>query len=262
MRLREAIRGIVDHSLGAIQRHIATKTASAGLASTAASSTPVEQAQPQQQPQQQQQQQAIAGANGYYHATNGDMTNGAAQTYTMASQNLQHPDHGHYQSEQPFYPDPQSTTMPSYASASLQAYTNASYTADDMKPNIEAQLNAGLQQYATQQPQPTPPTFNSHTHPPPQDSYHNTTPQAGPTAWRDFTQGVMTNMPSGSDYAATLMALQNPAHAAKDGTADMHPHSNMTMAALGGMQIPPQVNGGQPWPLIHYGSQGTNAPGQ
>ena len=186
-----------------------------------------------------------------------------------------------YQSEQSFYPDPQTTSMPPYASASLQAYNNANaYTPDagDLKPNIEAQLNAELQysnaqhaqQQAPQQPQhqPTPPSFPTQQPPPPHSFTPQPPPQAGPTAWRNFTEGVMTNMPShGSDYAQTLMALQNPG--AKEGAAgggggsgagDMHSASQLTMAALGGLQMPVQgglggagAEGQQAWPLIHYG---------
>lgn len=275
LRLREAIRGIVDYSLGNIQRHIAAKTASAGLASTVPSSTPVQQPEPQPQ----HQQQAVAGANGYYHAANGDVTSIAAHTYPINNQPMQ-PQDQTYQSEQSFYPDPQTTSMPPYASASLQAYNNGhAYTPDagDLKPNIEAQLNAELQysnaQHAQQQQppqQPTPPSFPPHQQqqqqPPPHPFTPRAPPQAGPTAWRNFTEGVMTNMPShGSDYAQTLMALQNPgSQAAKDGSAgnngEMHSASQLTMAALGGLQIPVQgglggagAEGQQAWPLIHYG---------
>lgn len=252
LRLREAIRGIMDYALGNIQRHIAAKTASAGLASTTPSSAAVEHAQPPHQ------QQVIAGANGYYNAANGDMANGASPAYPMNNPGIQHPEQNHYQSDQTFYPDPQATSMPPYASASLQAYNNGTYSEPDMKPNIEAQLNAGLQ-YANPQAQPTPP-FNGH---PAQNGFQNTPPQAGPTAWRSFTEGVLTNMPSGSDYAQTLMALQNPAsHAAKEGTPDIHNSSTMTMAALGGLQHMTAPDGGQPWPLIHYGGTTSNAPGQ
>ena len=249
----------MDFSLGNIQRHIAAKTASAGLASTAASSTPVEQAQPQHQ------QQVMPGANGYYSAANGDVANGSAHAYSANNPSMQHQDQPQFQSEQPFYPDPQNTSMPPYASASLQAYNNSTYSDADMKPNIEAQLNAGLQ-YANAHPQPTPPTFNAHVPPPQnQNGFQGATapPQAGPTAWRNFTEGMMTNMPSGSDYAQTLMALQNPSQQGKDGTPEMHSATNLTMAALGGLQAPPQTHdGGQMWPLIHYGGPSGNVAGQ
>ena len=204
----------------------------------------------------------MPGANGYYNAANGDMANGASQTYPIANQGMPHQDQGQYQSEQPFYPDPQTTTMPPYASASLQAYNNAPYSDADMKPNIEAQLNAGLT-YANPQTQATSSTFNAHGQPA-QNGYRSTQPQGGPTDWRDFTQVVMHNMPSGANYAQTLMALQNPSsHVAKDSAPDVHPTANLPMAALGGLQqLPPQHDGGQPWPLIHYGNPNANASGQ
>lgn len=204
----------------------------------------------------------MAGANGYYHPANGDVPNGAGQTYPMAGQELQPQpqDQGSYRSDQPFYPDPQTTSMPPYASASLQAYNNGTYSDADMKPNIEAQLNASMQ-YANPPPQTTPTAFSGHAHAAPHNGYQTTPPHAGPTAWRNFTEGVMTNMPSGADYAQTLMALQNPAHTpTNDGTAGMHSAGNMTIPALGGLQLPAQMGGGQPWPLIHYGGTGANAP--
>lgn len=189
------------------------------------------------------------------------MTNGAGQAFPMTGQELPHQDQGNYQPDQPYYPDPQASSMPSYASASLQAYNNGAYSEADMKPNIEAQLN-GIQ-YANPQAQTTPVGYNSsHGHPTPQSTYPNT-PQVVQTTWRNFTEGVMTNMPSGSDYAQTLMALQNPSHAAaKDATGGIHSTGNMTIAPMAGMQIPTHIDSGQPWPLIHYGGTMPNAPGQ
>lgn len=244
----------MDYSLGNIQRHIAAKTASAGLASTVASSTPVEQ------PRHQHHSQAIAGANGYYNAANGDVSNGAAQTYSVPGQEMQQHDQNTYQTSQAYYAEPQATTMPPYASASLQAYNNGAYGEADMKPNIEAQLTASMQ-YTNPAQQTTPTGFAGHPHPSPHPSFQATPPQAGPSAWRNFTEGVMTNMPSGSDYAQTLMALQNPAHAAAN-DGGLYSAGNMNIPALGGLQLPAQMGGGQPWPLIHYGGTGANVPGQ
>lgn len=200
--------------------------------------------------------------NGYYApADPGNIANSAPSMHPVTNQVGQDHSPAQYQSANHFYPDPQSTNLPQHTPAGMPQYDNTVYNnGADMKPNVEAQLQAELQQHNAPQGQPAPPAFSAF---PTQNGYQVTAPQAGPAAWRDFTQGVMTNLPSGSEYAQTLMALQNHAHASKDGTPDMQTTTTMNMAALGGMQMSPQDGGHmQTWPLIHFGPSGGSVGGQ
>lgn len=208
----------------------------------------------------------LASANGYYApAAAAEMPHAATHTYPAASQPVQEPAPAQFQAAGHYYPEPQSTTMPPYASAAMQPYDAQVYSGADMKPTIETQLSAELQHPAPppqpqSQPQPPQPTYTAF---PVQNGYQAVAPQAGPAAWRDFTEGVMGNLPSGSEYAHTLMALQNHAHTNKDGTPDLQTATTMNMAALGGMQMPAQEAGHlqQAWPFIHFGPSGGVAPG-
>ena len=260
-RLQEAIRNVIDSSLANISRHLAAKTASAGLASAGSPTSPTGHAQPQQQ-------QIFPAANGYAHAysnggTTGDMSNGSSQTYSMSAQGSGPPQNA-YPSNTHLYPEHQSGSMPPYTSATAQAFDPAKYIAQDMKPAIEVQLNAHRSALPQQQvpqsqaahlaqhvPQLTPhaaPTpFLAAFQSPVQDQASFNPPATslaatGPAAWRNFTE-MIPNI-SGQDYMASTNGLMSLGQ--KQDGVDM---SAANVASMGGLQM---AASNQPWPLVSY----------
>ena len=261
-RLREAIRGIIDTSLVSISRHLAAKTASAGLASSGSPTGPADQ----------QQQQVFPDANGYANAyanntTSADISNGSQPAYAIGhrgsdptQQQNPYPQGGH------FYPEPQSGSMPPYAPATIVQFDTSAYSTEDIKPNLDAQLNAHnamtQPQVSHQQPTHATPQLTPHqpsanfmaafqSQPASQNGFHTTTqavamPHSGPAAWRDFTNNMGMAM-GGQDY-------MNSASNALIALASDKPHgldmSAANGASMGGMHIPP--DGQQPWPLIQF----------
>ncbi|KAF7191185.1 Transcriptional activator protein acu-15 [Pseudocercospora fuligena] len=237
-----AIRGIVEFSLGNIQRHLAAKTASAAVASASSPTTS----------DHQQAQQLYNATNGYsteYTAQNGDVNQGQAYAQDQ-SQNNYPPQSFAYAHAHP----PAQNSNGIY-----NTFDGSGYSGEEAKPNIEAELVASMAQQQAQQPAPTNfmaafqspnPQVSNGFQQSPQTATMNSVqayPQAGPAAWRHFADSMMTNV--AGDYnlpAGALMSLTGKS----DGSGDM---TGMTM---GNIPLPTGDANGQPWPLIHYNSSG------
>ncbi|KAK4504236.1 hypothetical protein PRZ48_005152 [Zasmidium cellare] len=246
-QLQQAISGIIDFSLSNLNRHIAAKTASAAVASTVSPTT-------QEQTAAQSLYDSTNGSDTYY--TNGTGSHDMTQSQGQAYMNGQH---GHQDQSQNYpasgaytYPGVQNGAM-AYTQNNMAAYDTSAYSSEEAKPNIEAQLHAAAQEAAmSSQPQTSnflaafqSPTaqVNGFQQSPQQANY----PQAGPAAWRHFTNAMMTNV-SGQEYiqtpAGALMALSGGK--AGDGSIDL-----AATATMGNIPMP---NDGttQPWPLLQY----------
>jgi hypothetical protein len=271
-RLRDAVRSIVDNSLAHINRHLTAKTASAAIASSSSPVGPTAQ--------EQQSQPAYEQNNDYYSgnhaAANGDMSANQQRHYsvdgqaTHSEQPQQYQTSGHYG-----YADAPNTNAAQYQPSTMPAYDASGYNAEDMKNNIEAQLNAELG-HATSHQQ-TPRAAQSANYmgafqsPVQQNGFQQAAapagmpqahPNAGPAAWRHFADNMISvngqaDM-NGQQYsmgpAHSLMALQNTV--SKTDTSMAAPAAVPTAmntgaaGSFGGMQMP--VDGAQAWPMISY----------
>lgn len=247
--LQNAIRSVVDFSLNHISGHIAAKTASAAVASTA---SPVSDHN-----QQQQMYDGTNGTNGYYANSSAtqDLNGAHGQAYSEAQQGQQ----GHYPAPAQYtYPTTQANGI-SYTAANTAGFDAAAY-AGDQKPNMDAELAAHTASLAAHQPAAT--TFLQAFQSPPQVSngFPQTPhaavmngqpvyPQAGPAAWRNFADNMMSNV-SGHDYVNSAGGLMGLGNGKTDGSL-----SEMAVATMGNLQVP-AGDPNQPWPLIHYNGGG------
>ncbi|CAK4034358.1 Activator of stress 1 [Lecanosticta acicola] len=251
--LQSAVRGIIDFSLDHISAHVAAKTASAAVTSTA--SPPSQDQTPAQQPYEN-----ANSANGYYseHSGTQDLNGVQHPAYNEAQQ-------GHASQGPATYPPPTQypygTAQPNgipYATTTPAGFDTAAYPSDQ-KPDMEAELAAHTASIATPQ-QPVPSNFmqaisspapgSSGFQQPPQVAVMNgqaAFPQSGPAAWRHFADNMMTNV-SGQDYMNSAGALM--AMSAGKPDASVLP-SEMAVATMGNFQVP-AGDPNQPWPLIHY----------
>ncbi|KAK3725997.1 hypothetical protein LTR37_000145 [Vermiconidia calcicola] len=242
-RLREALRGIVDTSLANVGRHLAAKTASAGLAS---SGSPVSATNGEQS------QQMYQGANGYHHSYAEGTANpnmGNQQSYTGAEQH-QSQHRNHYPPPNQYYSGPQPETMPTYPG--MGQFDANPYQGEDAKPNLDGPLNPHIHPSMSQPPPPQPaqhPNFMAafQQPPAPQSGYDAgaqslSMSYSGPAAWRSFTDNMMTNMSGGQDYMSPANALMS---------LGGEKHVGMEMASIGGVQMPENAQQ-QHWPAILY----------
>lgn len=269
-RLKETLYiNYVEPSLAQVRQYIATKTASAGLASVDASASPVEQPQ---QPHSATDPNAFSNpfGNGTANAEGASdnqstyVVNGRASSHNQSQPQAHYPI-GHY------YTDGQPTSMQPYMGSFDGSYT------EDIKPNID-QMNAHNVMTHQQVPHQTPShpqqqqmtphqapsnfmaAFQSPT---PQNGFHpspahcNMQMHSGPAAWRHFADGMMTNvgdpnyMNSTMNSANALMALQSDK---SHGGMDMN--AAASVASMGAMHMAPDGQHVQPWPLIYNSEHG------
>ncbi|KAK4628649.1 Transcriptional activator protein acu-15 [Fulvia fulva] len=255
--LQQAIKALVDFSIGNISRHISAKTAAAAVASAIAQSPTT------QDSTQSQNQQAYDNSNstgGYYpNGTNGDITAAQHQGYAETPQVHQEQTQNAYPSGNQFatYPNTQSNGIPGSA-----AYDTAAYSGEESKPVIDAQYAA---HGATQQtPQPT--NFMAAFQPQVTNGYqpnplnplagsmngHQVFPHEGPAAWRHFATSMMTNVSAPDDmHSAGLMASSS-----SHGSSAEPPIDLTAAAAMGNLQMPTGQMGNA-WPFVQYGGVGT-----
>lgn len=240
-QLVASIRAIIEFSLGNIQRHLAAKTASAAITST---SSP-------EQPTQQLYNATNGYSNDYSAQTNGDMNQSQAYAQDQTHNNYP-PQNFAYAHAHP--PAPTSNGM--YNTQANIAFDSSAYTTEESKPNIEAELVASMAQQQAQQPAPTnfmaafqspnPQVTNGFQHSPQTATLNGPAyPQAGPAAWRHFTDSMMTTV-NGPDYNLPAGALISLNGKSADGSTDM------AAMSMGNMPLPTGDASGQPWPLIHY----------
>ncbi|KAM3424816.1 hypothetical protein BST61_g6797 [Cercospora zeina] len=250
-RLQAAIRTVVDFALGNIQRHLAAKTASAALPATSSPTEPHTQAYTNEYSEQQR----------YTNGHSSDDLNGSAR---RAYANV-HADQSHYpQAGQYTYPPAHENGV--YPQTGIDSYAQSSY-AEDSKPNIEEQLlqATSIAQQAQQasadnflaayQAASAAESKGYHHRPTTARMNDQTSPPAGPAAWKHFAASI-PNL-AGHEYmnsAASLMALSGGK--ATDGmNPDMVAAAQMSNVHL------PHADGVQaPWPLSHY-SGGNNGQG-
>lgn len=271
-RLQIALRNIVEWSIGNVNRHLVAKTASAAVSgSSSGQETPTHQL-PERPAVYNQATPVDYTQQAPHYPTNTDPIQQQQQAYAM-----QPP------------PPPMHTADSGYSTASTYTYTDAqqplaaAYNTngyydqqqEDMKPNIEAQLVA-MQPATAQGPAHG---FLQAVYSPTDSSVHGfSSPAAavggqpvGPTAWRNFAEGLgMVGMqmggngsPAGFDsnpYVAQPMQQQTPL--ATPAAYAQQPVAVMgnTAAVFGEMQMPmPQSQQSQQqgmgtleWPLIQY----------
>ncbi|KAI6884397.1 hypothetical protein KC360_g4276 [Hortaea werneckii] len=235
-KLEAAIRNIVDYSLTHINRRLAEQTASAASAAIAS-----EAQQPglnaQQQPQPHQHQPQSFGGQEYY-ATSTHYPYQA--TESNPNQYQQNP------------------------ATAMQHYDGSSYNAEGMQHNIEAQLNAELNNANAHSSQhQTPSNFAMAFQPPPQLPSHAAfTSQppfpSGSAAWRHFADNMMvpTLQHAAADLhqfpaaTANMGALQSTG---SDGSGSGLSAPMAAAATFGEMQMPTDPT--QTWPgiAIQYG---------
>jgi hypothetical protein len=222
--------------------------------------------------EQQQHQQVFHSANGYnnlFENPNPEATNETQQPYAI---NSRPPGHTQtpaaYSAGGQYYTDTQPAQVQSYIGA-----FDTSYTAEDIKPNIDAQIHthnvinhpqaphqpASQQPHHTSQmtPQQAPAGFIAAFQPQtPQNGFQPPNPNmqfqhSGQAAWRHYADTIIPNM-SSQDYmnsASALMALQgDKSHAGMDMSAAA------SVASMGAMHMTP--DGQQPWPLIYNSGDG------
>lgn len=148
------------------------------------------------------------------------------------------------------YPEVQNGAM-AYSSGNIAGFDASAYSSEEAKPNIEAQLHHAVAHDPSMASQAQASNFlaafqsptqvnNGFQQSPQQANF----PQAGPAAWRHFTNSMMTNV-SGQEYmpnpAGALMALSG----GKAGEMDI------ATAAMGNFPMP-NDGSAQPWPLLQY----------
>ncbi|TKA73612.1 hypothetical protein B0A49_07950 [Cryomyces minteri] len=249
-RLQLAIRNIVDAAVGEISRHLATKTASAAVATAnmAASSHSPERNRPHQS-QSQDPYGAPYHSHGFptAHTNNTGINSPSTTTYlppddpSLAQNQGAYPTTTHYA-----YPEPSSVSVSSYPQSAVVAYEvpqppySVATGADQvLKPDVSAHLAAPLPQSQPMAPPPNTYMFGS---PPTQAPY-----AGGPIAWRQFTEGMVDHL-GPHEYltsANALMALGGR-DAQSSGVGDVGASAVMPEAGVGAQSE------GQSWPLMTY----------
>ncbi|KAH9828484.1 Activator of stress 1 [Teratosphaeria destructans] len=265
-KLQEAVRNIIEYSIGNINRHLTAKTASAAIATATAAAVPPDATNGQEQ---QDPQQTYEHNNDYYSGGSASATNTDRQRqYSVDGQT-----HAGQAQAAPFTDAvPQYYQQHQYAAQAMAAYNNATYDPDAMKSNIEAQLNTELgagadgsssQHTSPQHAQATTQYMAAFQSPAQQSAFQApSTPAAmqpgafqnsGHAAWRHFADNMLGSM--GVNVTATTDYGMSPAGGMilkTDGSGLGTP----PVGSFGGMQMP--ADGNQSWPLIHYqNSDGT-----
>ncbi|KAI7350878.1 hypothetical protein KC354_g12628 [Hortaea werneckii] len=235
-KLEAAIRNIVDYSLTHINRRLAEQTASAASAAIASEAQqPGLNAQQQQQPHQHQ-PQSFGGQEYYATSTH--------YPYQATESNSNQYQQNH--------------------ATAMQHYDGSAYNAEGMQHNIEAQLNAELNNANAHSSQhQTPSNFAIAFQPPPQLPSHAAfTSQppfpSGSAAWRHFADNMMvpTLQHAAADLhqfpaaTANMGALQSTG---SDGSGSGLSAPMAAAATFGEMQMPTDPT--QTWPgiAIQYG---------
>jgi hypothetical protein len=282
-RLRDSLVNIVEWSIGNISRHLAQKTATAAVASTA---TPPATDSSQQQSQQHSQKQTPAYENGHDHPqtySNGVPHEIAARSsHPIQPQQASH--HTPHQPTQPSqlpqqplsqpqpqasgigypngqaysYADGQGSSVAPFNPAVAQPYNSQAYAGEDVKPTLDAQLaaHAALTHQSHPVSQPTASNYMS-VYQTPTAGYSNMD-TVGSLAWRNFTNSMVSEMhtsaPGLGDAGLTSyvgMVTDPMGNAASKHPAYMYTNG----ASFGQMQMPPQQDGNNnvaDWPLIQY----------
>jgi hypothetical protein len=287
-RLHVALVRIVEWSINNIGRHLAEKTATAAVASTA---TPPATDSSQQQSQQHSQKQIPVYENGHDQSqpySNGVPHEIAARSShpiqpqqashhtphrsTQASQQLPQQPLTQPQSQpQPqasgisypngqaySYADTQGSSAAPFNPAVAQAYNSQAYAGEDVKPTLDAQLaaHAALTHQSHPVSQPTASNYMP-VYQTPTAGYSNMD-TVGSLAWRNFTNSMVEEMhttaPGMGDAGLTSyvgMVTDPMGNAASKHPAYMYTNG----ASFGQMQMPPQQDGNNnvaDWPLIQY----------
>lgn len=289
-RLHAALCNLVEWSIGNISRHLAQKTATAAVASTA--TPPAASEPPQQHSQPQSQKQTPVYENG--HDYNHSYTNGGAQDHSAArpvhqvqlqphqpahqpahqqAQPVQPSSQPHQQAHQPqhqqqalpratdgysngqaySYADAQGSNVPTFAPLVVPAYNPQVYTGEDVKPNIDAQLAAHAAM-AQQVSQPAASNYMAMYQTP--TAGYPLVDTVGPMAWRNFAENMVTGMHT-SAPGISDGGLASYAGMMTEPIGNTTPKSGAFMytngASFGQMQMPPQDGNNVPdWPLIQY----------
>lgn len=256
-RLQMALRRIVEWSIGNVNRHLVAKTASAAV--TASTGTSSGQETPTHQLPERPASHASVYNTGHtadysqqaqYTHSDPTQTHGMPavqtqpqQTYTMPPPPPMHTDSGYSTATAYTYTDTTPQQQPNPLLAYNASNTNGFYEPqqEDMKPNIDAQFAAMQQQ---------PPTTNTFL-----QAFHSPTdsvpgfsspggPPVGPTAWRNFAEGLGMGMHMGGSAAPASMGASNPSFDAY-ATQPMQQQTPMaTPGGRGAMQYPqPAVMG-------------------
>jgi hypothetical protein len=286
-RLRDSLVNIVEWSIGNISRHLAQKTATAAVASTA---TPPATDSSQQQSQQHSQKQTPAYENSHDHPqtySNGVPHEIAARSsHPIQPQQASHhtPHHTPHQPTQPSqlpqqplsqpqpqasgigypngqaysYAESQGSSVAPFNPAVAQPYNSQAYAGEDVKPTLDAQLaaHAALTHQSHPVSQPTASNYMS-VYQTPTAGYSNMD-TVGSLAWRNFTNSMVSEMhtsaPGLGDAGLTSyvgMVTDPMGNAASKHPAYMYTNG----ASFGQMQMPPQQDGNNnvaDWPLIQY----------
>ncbi|EME46852.1 hypothetical protein DOTSEDRAFT_70721 [Dothistroma septosporum NZE10] len=243
--LRQAIKALVDSSLGNISRHISAKTAAAAVAS-AVSQSPT--TQDSAQPQNQAGYDNSNGAGGYYaNGANGDPTATQHQGYTETPQPHQEQTQSAYPSGNQFatYPHAQPNGISGFT-----AYDTAAYAGEESKPVVDAQFAA------QQTPQPT--NFMAAFQPQVTNGYQpnplagalngQVYPHEGPAAWRHFATSMMTSVSAPDDMHSAGLRASSSSHG-----SSAEPPIDLTAAAtMGNLQMSTEQMG-HAWPFVQYG---------
>ena len=263
LSLRNALKHIIDTSLAGISKHIAAKTASAGLAA----GSPTSALDPSQQ------HQIFPDTNGFPTAytksnPNSDGPHDAQQAYAMSERAATHSQTpAPYLSASHYYQETQPGAMQPYMGSFEPSYSSA----EDMKPNVNAQLSTHnvIPHPQVSHPQPAqrshhgsqltphqaPANFMAAFQPPQgQNGFHTpahatSMQQSGPAAWRHFTDTMSSNL-GAQEYmnsANALMAMQGDKQHGMDMAA-------ANVASMGALHMP--QDGQQPWPLIYNAGDG------
>jgi hypothetical protein len=289
-RLHAALCNLVEWSIGNISRHLAQKTATAAVASTATPPAP-DHSQQHSQPQSQKQTPGYENGHDYNHG----YSNGTPQDQSAASSSHQAQVRPHqppqkatpqpsqqqahqpaqqqphqpqsqpqalpravdnsYQNRQGYsYADPQGSNVPSFAPTTVQGYNPQGYTGEDVKPNMDTQLatHAAMTQQVTQPAASNyMPIYQTPT------AGYPLVDTVGPLAWRNFTEnmvsGMHTSAPGMGDgglAAYTGMMSEPLGNTTPKNGAFMYSNG----ASFGQMQMPPQDGSSNvaDWPLIQY----------
>lgn len=288
-RLHAALCNLVEWSIGNISRHLAQKTATAAVASTA---TPPASEPSQQHSQPQSQKQTPVYENG--HDYNHSYTNGGAQDHGAVrpahqvqlqphqpvhqpthqqAQQVQAPPQPHQQPHPPShqqqalpratdgysngqaysYADAQGSNVPTFAPLVVPAYSPQVYTGEDVKPNMDAQLAAHAAM-AQQVSQPAASNYMAMYQTP--TAGYPLVDTVGPMAWHRFAENMATGMHT-SAPGISDGGLASYAGMMTEPIGNTTPKSGAFMytngASFGQMQMPPQDGNNVPdWPLIQY----------
>ncbi|KAM0706648.1 hypothetical protein Q7P35_005976 [Cladosporium inversicolor] len=291
-RLHVALCNLVEGSLNTISSHLAQKTATAAVASTA---TPPAPEHPQQRSQPPSQKQTPVYENG--HDYNHSYANGAPQEQTPVRNTHQvqvqpHPppqqqtpqpprqpsqqsphqiphqqppphqpqvlsraaDNGYQNNPTYSYAGAQGSNVPSFAPTIIQAYHPQGYASEDVKPNLDAQLVA----HAAMAQQVSQPAANNYMMYQPAPAYNIDNTMGQQVSWRNFADTLHTGM------QASAPGMADGSLANYSGMVTEAPMVNITAkggtfmysngASFGQMQMPPQdgSNNVAEWPMVQY----------